>query len=384
MEMSFLTGLAGKAEKEHIPMSGQFELTPVCNLKCHMCYVHKPEEDSSNAGKLLPASFWIETAKQMKESGTLVLSLTGGETLLYPEIDSLMAELTQMGFLISFNTNGTLIDEKRVQWFKKYVPTKINISLYGATNGTYEKLCGIKNGFDRVKNAIELLLAAGFNVYLNAVLVPENIGELQEMHRFAAEHGLVLHTTAYIFPTRSMCEGKGTGHSDYRLSAFDAANAVCYNKIVMEGLQSFRKNAAANAYMLEQMEKQTEWKPDFHECRAGKCLFAVNREGFLQPCIMFDSIQVSLREHTFIEAWEEMSEKMRALPVPEKCKSCRKQAVCPVCKAAVYQETGTHDRAPEYLCEYCRELAYILKREGSGIEISVPDCGDFHYCGCTD
>ena len=118
MEMSFLTGLAGKAEKEHIPMSGQFELTPVCNLKCHMCYVHKPEEDSSNAGKLLPASFWIETAKQMKESGTLVLSLTGGETLLYPEIDSLMAELTQMGFIIYFNTNGTLIDEKSVRWFK--------------------------------------------------------------------------------------------------------------------------------------------------------------------------------------------------------------------------------------------------------------------------
>lgn len=389
MELVYLSVLYEQAAKEHIPLSGQFELTPVCNMKCHMCYVHKPEEDSANAGKLLPASFWIEQARQAKEAGMLVLSLTGGETLLYPELDGLMKAVSEMGFLISFNTNGTLVDQKRVEWFLKYPPTKINISLYGACNETYEALCGQKYGFDRVAGAIEALQEAGLNVYLNAVLVPENIRDLPQMHRYAASRRLVLHTTPYIFPPRD-CQGdwrniRYDGNAALpRLSAAEAAEAGCESEVCIYGSEVFKQRAANTVHYLTQMEERETWTPGFHECRAGKCSFAVNWKGEMQPCAMFPGIAVSLDKCGFLPAWEEMGRRMRAVAVPEKCLTCRKQDICPSCKAAIYQETGTHTEAPEYLCEYCDHLTELLRRKGAGNEVTIPNCGNYHYRGCTD
>ena len=76
MEVSFLSNLAQEAAASRTPAWGQFELTPICNLKCRMCYVHKPEEDHRISSRLLPASFWLETARQAAQEGMLVLSLT--------------------------------------------------------------------------------------------------------------------------------------------------------------------------------------------------------------------------------------------------------------------------------------------------------------------
>ncbi len=395
MELSLITQLSEIAIKNHIPLSGQFELTPVCNLRCKMCYVHRPEEDKQNAGNLLPASFWLETARQMKEAGTLVLSMTGGETLLYPELDEVMDGLSSMGFLISFNTNGTLVDKERVQWFLKYVPTKINISLYGATNETYEKLCGMKDGFDRVDRAITLLQAAGLNVYLNAVIVPENRGELQLMHQYAARHGLVLHVTTYIFPNKSRCMGLSVKETDYRLNPEEAVDAFCENLSLVNGGADIHSKLAALSAQLAVMEQIMSRKENhgFEECRGGLCDFAVTWKGKLQPCVMFDRAAVELRREdktqiVFLNSWNEMSEKMSHLQAPKRCKECHRQMICPGCKAAIYQESGNLNEAPEYLCQYCDVLEEMARKEGEGIEISVSesisDCRDFYHSGCTE
>ena len=37
---TFSRYLEGKAREKGIPLSGQFELTPLCNFSCRMCYVH--------------------------------------------------------------------------------------------------------------------------------------------------------------------------------------------------------------------------------------------------------------------------------------------------------------------------------------------------------
>lgn len=381
MELSFLSSLAQDAAASHTPVWGQFELTPICNLFCRMCYVHKPEEDRRNSGKLLPASFWLDAARQAAEAGMLVLSLTGGETLTYPWLDELMEGLTRMGLMLSFNTNGTLIDEKRAAWFRRYPPTKINISLYGACDETYEKLTGMRDGFTRVTRAVELLRSVGLNVYLNAVLVPENVQELPQMHRWSAEHGLVLHTTGYIFPARGRA---GCAAETHRLSPQLAAEASCFDKAVTLGRDKFRHSAASTAWMLDRMEEAKDWEPATLECRAGNCSFAVTWDGQLQPCVLFDAIRVDLTRTTFAAGWQELVRRVAAIPVPEQCAGCRKKEICPVCKAAVYQETATHDQPPQYLCDYTQHLHSIVRKEGNGVEVRIPDSRDFRASGCSD
>ncbi len=54
---AFAAFLAEKARRMNIPLYGQFELTPLCNLSCWMCYVHRTETQMAGCSPM-PVSAW--------------------------------------------------------------------------------------------------------------------------------------------------------------------------------------------------------------------------------------------------------------------------------------------------------------------------------------
>ena len=107
--------LQQKAKISRIPLTVNFELLPVCNLNCKMCYIQSSWSDVKNQGGLKSIEYWINMAKQAKDAGTLCILLTGGEVFLYPHFKELYVELYKMGFIITINTNASLIDENVVE-----------------------------------------------------------------------------------------------------------------------------------------------------------------------------------------------------------------------------------------------------------------------------
>ncbi len=71
-----------KARQKGIPFSGQFELTPLCNLDCKMCYVHL-NPDQLRGRSVLSVAEWKDIMHQAFEAGMFQASLTGGECLAY-------------------------------------------------------------------------------------------------------------------------------------------------------------------------------------------------------------------------------------------------------------------------------------------------------------
>ena len=138
----FIDYLFYKSRKSGAPMSGTFELTSRCNLDCRMCYIHKRANDQTAIQGELSASDWINYAKEAQKSGMLLLLLTGGEPLLRPDFREIYIACINLGILISINTNGTMIDESMVEFFKKNPPLRVNLTLYGASPETYQRLCG--------------------------------------------------------------------------------------------------------------------------------------------------------------------------------------------------------------------------------------------------
>lgn len=124
-----------KSSIKKIPLSGTFELSPVCNFDCRMCYVRKsPEEVKCHNRKMLNLERWKKIADQAENAGMLYLLLTGGEPFLWPDFWELYMYLSKKGFLISINSNGSLIDEGVIEQLKERPPIRINITLYGASN----------------------------------------------------------------------------------------------------------------------------------------------------------------------------------------------------------------------------------------------------------
>ena len=70
--------LHAKAARQGIPLSGTFELTPLCNMNCRMCYVRMSREQQEAIRPLRTAAQWLELGRQAKEQGLLYLLLTGG------------------------------------------------------------------------------------------------------------------------------------------------------------------------------------------------------------------------------------------------------------------------------------------------------------------
>jgi len=69
--------LSDKAFKQDVPLNGNFELTPLCNLDCKICYVHL--QDPSVRHRMLSGEQWIALMQQAIDRGMMVALLTGGE-----------------------------------------------------------------------------------------------------------------------------------------------------------------------------------------------------------------------------------------------------------------------------------------------------------------
>ena len=117
--------LIERASEQRLPINGSIELLPLCNMNCGMCYVRLSREEMERQGRLRTAEEWLSVARQLKDAGTLFLLLTGGEPLIYPAFKQLYTALRALGFLITINTNGTLIDEDWAAFFGQHKPRRL-------------------------------------------------------------------------------------------------------------------------------------------------------------------------------------------------------------------------------------------------------------------
>lgn len=67
-----------KAREKEIPVSGGFELTPLCNLDCKMCYVHLTPAQLPKEHTLLTVEQWKDIIRQAVDAGMLYADVTGG------------------------------------------------------------------------------------------------------------------------------------------------------------------------------------------------------------------------------------------------------------------------------------------------------------------
>ena len=107
---SFARYLDRKAREKGIPLTGQFELTPLCNFSCKMCYVHLNAEQM-NGQKVLTVETWKDLMHQAWEAGMMHVTLSGGECLTYPGFDELYLYLQSLGCDVTVLTNAFLLDE---------------------------------------------------------------------------------------------------------------------------------------------------------------------------------------------------------------------------------------------------------------------------------
>ena len=136
-----------RLKQEFVPLSVQWELTHKCNLDCIMCYnvpLGKPE---------LTTSECFDVLDQLASAGTLYLTLTGGEILSRRDLFEIGRRARSLGFSIDLKTNGTLITPDKADEIASLDPLRVDISLLGATDKTFDAIARSKNTLQQIGRA---------------------------------------------------------------------------------------------------------------------------------------------------------------------------------------------------------------------------------------
>ena len=374
-----------KAARLGIPLNGTFEVTPLCNMNCRMCYVRMDREQQETIAPLRTAEEWLELGRTAKERGMTYLLLTGGEPFLRPDFRQIMQGLHRMGFVLSINSNGTMIDEKTVEWLKETPPIRINITLYGASDETYGRLCRNPQGFTQVTKAIRLLKEAGILVKLNCSVTPYNAEDLEQIFAFAEKEELVVQATSYMFPPLRRDAAK-VGWND-RFSAEESAIQEAWISVYQNGREAYLKHMESEEMASLSGDIEEDCMPVDEEfpgngdsekkegerirCRAGKCSFWVTWDGRFLPCGMLPGENaLNVFEAGFDAAWEQAKAEAAAIRLPARCSTCSLKDKCRACAAMVYTESGNYHDVPVYRCQMahayagaCRQVEEELRRE---------------------
>ena len=326
------TELSLWAKIKRFPLHATFELTPLCNLRCPMCYVRLDAKCMALQGKQLSAEEWLEIGRQSAEMGTLFVTLTGGEPFLRPDFWEIYNGLTEMGLLVSINTNGCLIDEEVVEKLKNNPPHNMKLSIYGASNETYETMCGVKDGFTRVSHAIDLLVGSGLTFFCSSTVVHENMHDLEAMYRFAMEKKIkFFHTTAVTASIRGA---------------------------LSDPLKS-RTTVAEEQWTLKALEKQKRVRDlrPFVYCGGYGTSYFMTWHGRMQFCGFTNKPYAQVGTPPDLPAaWAENLEKCDAIRTPAECATCEHIEFCKRCPGLLASESGDPEKISESFCSMAAEM----------------------------
>jgi hopanoid biosynthesis associated radical SAM protein HpnH len=192
--------------QERFPLVLMLEPTHRCNLTCSGCGRIREYHDTINEEMTLE-----ECLRSVDEADAPVVTITGGEPLLYSYAEELVKAVLERRKHIYFCTNGLLLEES-LSKFGPHSHFTWNVHFDG-TETVHDVIIGRRGGFKKAMAGVAAAKAAGFRVSTNTTVYREtNVDDLEELFiqlTAAGVDGILVapgfsyeEVTREVFPTR--------------------------------------------------------------------------------------------------------------------------------------------------------------------------------------
>src|SRR5208282_4175773 len=94
-----------------------------CNLACGYC------NEYDHVSKPVAIEEMLRRVDQLAALGTSIITISGGEPLLHPELDVIISGIHQHGIIATLITNGYLLNPKRIQRLNRAGLHQLQISI---------------------------------------------------------------------------------------------------------------------------------------------------------------------------------------------------------------------------------------------------------------
>ena len=131
-----------------------------CNLACKYC------NEFDDFSKPVPTDKMFDRVDKLAELGTSVITISGGEPLLHPELDAIISRIRHHNMIAGMITNGYLLVPERIQRLNKAGLEWLQISIDNVTPDDVSK-----KSLKVLDKKLELLAQyADFHVNINSVV----------------------------------------------------------------------------------------------------------------------------------------------------------------------------------------------------------------------
>jgi len=352
-----------KMRNRKSPVSFSLELTARCNNNCRHCYINLPVGDKAAKEEELSFEEIKGIADEAISLGAIWCLLTGGEPLLREDFFDIYLYLKRKGLLVQVFTNAVLITEEHIKLFKKYPPRDIEVSVYGVTKETYERVTRRAGSFDAFIRGLNLLIENGIRVRFKAIALRSSYHEMPEIARFCRERTKDYFRFDPLIHLRF--DGDPVRNEEIKSERLSPDEIVELESSDMEKFQ------------IMQDHYDTLIRPEFSRistnhvfrCNIANGSFDVSYNGFFRLCssLCHPDCVYDLRKGSLTDAWRNFVPRVQDMRSDRKeflenCRVCPILNLCLWCPAHAYLETGELDSKVEYFCEVAHARAKMLAK----------------------
>lgn len=357
------------------PQRVVWEITYKCNINCIHC-----GSDCANLEKSyqLTTKECLNVINQLSKLGCKSIVLSGGEPFMRKDWAVIASAIMNQGMLVSFISNGYLLNEENVKILGALKPNAVGISIDAADWYLHDYIRGINGIFDRVINAIHLLHANNLVPSVVTTVHKLNFEQLPKIRELLVKNKVKYWQIQYgNLIGRMTRDFMITEAQFYETGKFIAETRNKYGKY-FAGI-----NGADGMGYYGDLGKHLH--PNWRGCHAGICALGIESDGNIKGCL---SLQLegftegNIRDKSLIEIWNDpesfkYNRQFDLDLLSGYCKECLYSALCKAgCLKSATSLSGGGRCNP--LCFYKLEKEGFSSEEQARIKFSKQELADIY------
>lgn len=245
------------------------QLLYTCNFTCKICDFWKDEYKDSPSLSLENIQV---ISRKLREFGSLMVSIGGGEPLLHKDLIEITREISKNNFPMMICNGWYMTPEIAKELFKAGM-YEVSISVDYANAQKHDDQRGREGAYDRALAALQMLhenrVHPEQRVHMISVVMDDNIDEIEPLIKIAKEMGITYLVTFYS-------NGRGTKeHKNFDLDI---------SKRLLDLKKQYKEFVVFPSYIGRFTEAHQN-NGGIQPCYAGKNLFNINSQGNVSRCI---------------------------------------------------------------------------------------------------
>ncbi len=313
------------------------ELTDFCNYRCPHCYVNK------TCTKTLSIDDIRDLTQELKVLNCCRIALTGGEIFTHKEFVDIYTYLYNEGFIVSINTNLSLLNDTIISCLKLYPPYEVEVSLYGYNSETYNDFTNTQDNFKQVVDNLSKLKALNINLVLKNIITKTNFNYFDKIEDLAKKLNIEFKSDYISFPQIDNMRNQNSQQISPK-----------------ETIYHLKKHEGAKEYFLNLFSKSNSENGKLFKCKNNDDTFFFSSSKEISMCVCMQSKSYKYKKGNLKNILMEL-QKIKDIEFTEnaKCLNCKMLPLCRYCPGKFFMETGNYELPPEWFCE----LGYGLYNE---------------------